>query len=67
LVIGIFVEMGMLKGVICRGDSKNEGNSSKGGMQVGKGLSHTRHSWRVLSWYGNTLLLAAMIFGFVGP
>ncbi len=59
--------MGMLKGVICRGDSKNEGNSSKGGMQVGKGLSHTRHSWRVLSWYGNTLLLAAMIFGFVGP
>jgi hypothetical protein len=26
LVIGISVEMGMLKGVICRGDSKNEGN-----------------------------------------
>jgi hypothetical protein len=31
-------EMGMLKGVICIGDSKNEGNSSRGGTQVGKGL-----------------------------
>jgi hypothetical protein len=30
--------MGMLKGVICRGDSKNEGSNSRGGMQVGKGL-----------------------------
>jgi hypothetical protein len=30
--------MGMLKVVICKGDSKNEGNSSKGDMQVGKGL-----------------------------
>jgi hypothetical protein len=30
--------MGMLKGVICKGDSKNEGNSSKGGMQVEKAL-----------------------------
>jgi hypothetical protein len=28
--------MGMFKGVICRRDSKNEGNSSRGGMQVGK-------------------------------
>jgi hypothetical protein len=36
--LGKFVEMGMLKGDICRGDSKNEGNSSRGGMQVGKGL-----------------------------
>ncbi len=30
--LGYLLRWGMLKGIICRGDSKNEGNSSRGGM-----------------------------------